>query len=316
MMLRAPALTGRVLRNPSKYRSREFWQMLFKEASYRGRAAILYTLPSRARSLLRPPQTALVFPAAMDRYQFAETYVAWKVLAACDLRIARRAERNARVALAWHPATQYDLDESAFSALSAQVPVLNRRCTNISKSYVGECFERIFGYRLEVDPLTYCGTILRKSERNGAHDAVLLDGPLANIEPGYVYQRLVSYHTPKGAAEWRVFIVGARAVAVYALYAPRDDRFDYTRESAEMTTMDASFTPAERERMAAFCAEIGLDFGVLDVLRDASTGRIYISDCNNTPTGPSPTLSTREQVRLVRDLAAHFKRAYLAKVTA
>jgi hypothetical protein len=308
-----PHITGRLLRRASKYTSRAFWRMVYREAAFRGRAARLYTLPSLARTLGRKRQTAFVFPLPMDHFQFAETYVAWKVLAACDLRIAARAGSDARVALAWHPATQYDLGDQAFASLEPHVRVLNRRCTNITKSHVGECFSRTFGYALEVDPLTYCGTILRKSERNGAHDAVLLDGPLTEVHTGYVYQRFIRYETPKGEAEWRVFIVGARAVGVYSLYAPRDDRFDYTREIAEMTTIDASFTHTEQERMAAFCAEIGLDFGVLDVLRDASSGLIYISDCNNTPTGPSPTLTTREQVRLVRDLARHFKRAYLSE---
>lgn len=309
-MLAVSALPARLLRRPTKYFQREFWKMIVREGVYRGRAACIYVIPSALRSVVRLRPHVYIFPERLNRYQFAETYVAWKVLAACDLRTTT-VPSQAALGLAWHPTTQYSLNADAFVALPEGALVLNRRCTDISKSHVGDCFERAFGYRLEVDPLTYQGTILRKSERNGTHDACLLQGPLRSVEPGYVYQRLVSYDTPRGMAEWRVFVVGGRAVAAYTLFAPRDARFAYWRERAEMTTIDRAFTPAEREGITRFCSIIGLDFGVLDILRDGPQGRIYICDCNTTPTGPSPTLSIVHQVRLVKKLAWHFKREYL-----
>ncbi len=309
-MLTVSALPARLLRRPAKYLRREFWKMIAREGVYRGRAACLYAVPSVLRSLVRLGPRVYIFPERLNRYQFAETYVAWKVLAACDLRTTTDPSQAA-LALAWHPTTRYSLDAGAFAALPPGTLVLNRRCTDISKSHVGDCFERAFGYRLEIDPLTYTGTILRKSQRNGAHDACLLQGPLPSVEPGYVYQRVVSYDTPRGMAEWRVFVVGGRAVAAYTLFAPRDARFEYWRERADMTTIERAFTPAERERITNFCSIIGLDFGVLDILRDGAQGRIYICDCNTTPTGPSPRLSIVHQVRLVHQLAWHFKREYL-----
>lgn len=310
-MIAIARIPMRLFRNPAKYCRTAFWKMLLQVARFRGRAALIYTLPSFVSSLVRGSSRVFIYPERMNRYEFAETYVAWKVFAALRLRPARTAAQ-ACIAIAWHPTTSYVLDETPFGTLPAGARILNRRCTDIRKSVVGEVFGRVFGYRLEVDPCTYRGTMLRKSERNGAHDAQLVEGPIERTEPGYVYQRLITYRTPNGVAEWRVFIVGARPVAVYTLYAPSDDRFAYTRESAEMASLDDTFSTPEQNRIAAFCSEIGLDFGVLDILRDGTEDKIYVCDCNPTPTGPSPTLSIPQQLQLVHRLAREFKNAYLS----
>lgn len=309
-------LTSRIVRNPQKYLRRSFWVPALKEFTFRGNAGLLFAAPAIVRRVLRRtrPMRIYVFPSPLDRYQLAETYVAWKVFWNCNLEVTTSDPDSADIAIAWNPSTDYTLDESLLRSLEARMPVLNGRCTDIRKSIVDRVFTEVAGYSLDVDPRTYRGTMLRKSEKNGTHDAQLLEGPLDDVDPGYVYQRLVSYESLYGYAEWRTFIVGRKPVETYVSYRPLDDRFRTLPSRSALARLDETFTAKERQIIAAFCERMNLDFGVLDILRDAQDGRMYISDCNNTPTGPSSTtLSPRAQLQVVRDVADAFEREYLLR---
>ena len=191
------------------------------------------------------------------------------------------------LAIAWHPSTQYDIDDTIVERLHGRHHVVNAECTDIRKSRVGRVFASVFGYSLEIDPARYRGTVLRKSERNGPHDAVLLDGPLTQTEQGYVYQRLIDYETSLGLAEWRTIVVAGRIAAVYANYRPAENRFQPLASHSELVSVDEAFTQHEQDLIGRFSRAMRLDLGALDILRDRRDGRIYICDCNNTPTGPS-----------------------------
>ena len=311
------SLLGRLIRRPQKYLRRDFWVPTLAEFRYRGRAGLVFAAPAivRRRILRERPFRAYVFPSALDTFQLAETYVAWKVLWHCNVEIHTSGANDADFALAWHPATRYTPDERALTSLESRMSVINGRCTDIRKSVVDAVFADVFGYSLEVNPRTHRGTLLCKSERNGAHDARLLEGPLESIEPDCVYQRVVSYETLYGYAEWRTFIVGRKPVAVYTCYRPLDDRFALLPSLSILTTLAETFTQREQELIAAFCDRMHLDFGALDILRDAQDGRLYISDCNNTPTGPSTTsLSIPAQVHVVAEIAKAFEREYLTPI--
>ena len=274
--------------------------------------AVMYGVPFVQKcARIRRVRKVALFPMAMDHYQPAETYVAWKVLKACGARVCDAGERDTDLAFAWHPSTQYDLDQSLVQRFQERHPVINAGCTDIRKSRVGEHFSVAFGYALEIDPLTYDGILLRKSERNGAHDAMLLQGPLTSVEPGYVYQRCIDFETPKGIAEWRVFIVAGKIIGLYANYRPADNRFQTLSSSSEMCGISDAFSAEECAKIEQFAASMKLDLGVLDVLRDRQDGRVYVCDCNNTPTGPSEKLNRRNQLKLVHDLTEAFEAAYL-----
>ena len=66
---------------------------------------------------------------------------------------------------------------------------------------------------------------------------------------------------------------------------------------------------------ALFAVGYTLVFGVLDILRDAD-GRMYICDCNNTPTGPSRRLSLPVQLDVIKTVAQAFEKTYLEKLRA
>lgn len=303
---------SRLLRNPRKYFSKSFWGIVLPEVAFRGRMRLLFQLPSALRRISgRRTSRVYVFPSPMGKFLWPEVYVAWKTFAMCDV-VPTASPKNADFAIAWHPSTSYEPDHEQIVSLERRVQVLNARCTDIRKSTVGRVFGEVFGYTLEVDPLTYTGQILRKSEKNGAHDAYIFQGPATETLPDHVYQRLVTNATPDGIAEWRVFIVNHEPVAAYTLYAPLHDRFDYHHERGEIARIDETFGVDECRKIRRFNERMGLDFGVLDILRDGTDGRIYISDCNNTPTGPLPTMNLEDQLSIVRTVARAFRAAYLA----
>jgi len=304
-------LLRRTLRKPQKYFSKAFWRMIVPAVLVRGRLRLLYALPSAVRrSMGRRTLRAYVFPSALGSFLWPEVYIAWKTFAMCDV-VLTDTPKGADFALAWHPSTTYEPETGRIDELNSMMRVLNARCTDISKSNVGRVFGEVFGYRIEVDPLTYTGAILRKSEKNGKHDGVILQGPLSEIEPDFVYQKLVTNSTPGGIAEFRVFIVDCKPVAAYTLYAPLHDRFDYHHERGAVTDVRDIFNADELAKIQRFNQSIGLDFGCLDVLRDPNESRIYIIDCNNTPTGPLPSLSTADQLKIVRTIANEFRVAYI-----
>jgi hypothetical protein len=144
-----------------------------------------------------------------------------------------------------------------FSAPPAfDAPMINDRITDISKTRVAEVFETTFGYGLSVDPVTYTGPAVEKSDSNGTHDGAVVTCPLAPeaVKAGFAYQRLVDTRLDDDTHYLDVSILGPQDV----------------------------FTPEEITLITDFCENMGLDFGAVDVMRDVTDGRIYIVDVNKT----------------------------------
>lgn len=164
---------------------------------------------------------------------------------------------------------------------------INGRCRDISKWHVQETFHQAFGYSLAVDPLTWEGELVQKSDQNFRKDCLILQGPLdARIE-GQVYQRLVrgDFDAQGRATEYRALVVGG--VIAGLMRAPWWP-IEYRREKPlefipDWVRVEDSFTTDELAGVTRFCGLLGLDYGKLDIIRDREDGRIYIVDANNTP---------------------------------
>lgn len=193
----------------------------------------------------------------------------------------------------------------AAAALSA--PVLNGACFDIRKSQVARSFEETFGYSLAVDPRTWTGPAVEKSELNGKHDGRIVQCPLREPRRDRVYQRLVD-NTFDGSEfiDIRTPVVGGRIPFVYLKRRTRANRFSNENRRVDMATPEALFSRAEIEKIAAFTRASGLDFGGLDILRDRTDGRIYIVDVNKTDMGPPTALSVRGKLTAMRGLASAF----------
>jgi hypothetical protein len=178
----------------------------------------------------------------------------------------------------------------------------NDRIEDISKTNVTRVFENVFGYSLAIDPLTYEGPAVCKSEMNGTHDGKIVQCPISanEIEKDCVYQRFVDSATDGERSEdLRTCIVKGAIPVVFHKYKALEARFGTSYLQTDVRPAQDVFSDAEQARIAAFCREIGLDFGCIDIMRDINDGRIYIVDVNKTCM-PVLSLSFKEQLRGLR----------------
>lgn len=194
-------------------------------------------------------------------------------------------------------------------ALSKRYNVLNSRCGDISKERVGKVFLESFGYNLSIDPRTYKGRYIKKSDLNDKKNAEMVEKP-SEPEKGFVYQKFIDNQTDKDSAtDIRTFIFGD--TIPFTLYRKRSihDRFKDDTVVATRVETDAAFTKAEQAAIIRFCKAFGLDYGELDVLRDNKDGKIYIVDVNNTPSGPRSGVHMKREDydRFVAELAGAFE---------
>ena len=186
-------------------------------------------------------------------------------------------------------------------------PSVNVGCHDIRKSVVARVFEETFGYGLSVNPKTYQGEAVEKSERNGKHDGIIVTCPVDTPRGDRVYQRLVD-NTFDGHefVDIRTPIVGGRIPFVYLKRRMPDLRFSNDNHRVDLVAADAMLSAEEQAKIVRFAAALSLDFGGLDVLRDREDGRIYIVDANKTDMGPPAALTAREKFKAMRGLAGAF----------
>ena len=208
----------------------------------------------------------------------------YKIAHRLGYRFVADENERADVIVAWEDCTIRRAD-ARLDRLAATSRVINVRAADISKQRVAEVFERVFGYALKVDPRSCAGPILRKSDNNARHDGTILTAPV-EPEPGYVYQRLINNAVDGLYENIRVPVFGSFiAYCLVQRCAPKH-RFTLDEGNARLEEVDSVFTADELAQLTLFCREMGLDYGEIDVLRNADDGRLYVVDVNTTPFGP------------------------------
>ncbi len=193
-------------------------------------------------------------------------------------------------------------------AATVSAKLFNFGCYDISKSRVGEVFEQVFGYPITVDPQTYKGLIAVKSEKNGAHDGYVAEGPLPR-KPGWVYQRLVDSSVEgKWGEDLRCPIIGGDIPLIFIKRRPLTKRFANVNTSVTLQTVDDLLSKDEQDGLKRFAAAMGLDCGGMDVLRDKHNGKIYVVDVNKTDMGPPTSLPFKDKNKATKILAARLLR--------
>jgi len=185
------------------------------------------------------------------------------------------------------------------------VPRVNQDMVSISKDYVSDVFERVFGYALGVDPTVYTGKAVQKSDDNGTHDGVEIMCPIpaSAVVPGQAYQKLIdSTFDGKTSEDLRVAFAMGKIALVYHKHKPLDDRFGTFYLSVDVKPAEDAFSDEEIALITQFCAEMALDFGAIDVMRDKHDGRIYIVDVNKTCM-PVLSLTLRQQIQCQQTIA-------------
>lgn len=271
---------------------------------------------------------------ALNRELLAETGAWFMFYAAIKLRSVRRiGRRPVSVAfcpdrirpwyLAWAAATEaglrfvsdpsqadiiFHFDDSTTStttppAAKPESLLINFGCGDVSKSRVADVFEAVFGYSLRVDPRTHAGPAVEKSEVNGAHDGRIVFCPVEPL-PGRVYQKLINNRFGSDLVQdLRTPTVGGRPACVFLKRRAASARFKNANSEVVLTTPEQVFSSAELAMIERFAEKLGLDWGGLDVLRDADDGRIYIVDANKTDMGPPTALPLRDKLTATRQLA-------------
>lgn len=192
--------------------------------------------------------------------------------------------------------------------------VLNFDCTDISKSRVAAAFEKVSGHSLAVDPVTFYGRMVEKSELNAAHDGRILEGPLDAAIEGKTYQRLIDNEIPDGLVEdLRACLVGGKPVVVFRKRRPLERRFLNENVQVLLDEPRNCYTPEEISIIEAFAAEIGLDWGGVDVLRDRASGKIFIVDANKTDMGPPVAMRLGAKLRATRRMARAFAQQFATR---
>ena len=190
--------------------------------------------------------------------------------------------------------------------------VINGDCRDITKSRVAEVFEHVFGYPLSVDPTTYPGPMVCKSEENGDHSGHIVQGPCA-VRPGWVYQRVVDNSANGFVTDLRCPTVFGKLAVVCLKRREVERRFDNYNSECDLAEPEDVFSADELLKIERFCAAMHLDWGGLDILRDARDGHLYIVDVNKTDM-PVLALPTRDKLRVSDRLAVLLRREIEARI--
>ena len=193
---------------------------------------------------------------------------------------------------------------------------INFQCTDISKSAIDTQHMKIFGRSVcipanKLDPEE---TYVVKSEANAAHDGKIVKGnEVGSLDlSGSVLQRLIDNRlNDRNVYDIRVPVIGNRIPFVYIKSRPMGIRFSNANSTATITATENYLSKDEIDSILKFCRAVGLDYGELDVLRDAKTQEIFVVDVNNTPSGPPNGLTTNEVMHALREMSWVFASEFL-----
>jgi hypothetical protein len=188
------------------------------------------------------------------------------------------------------------------------IRVVNLNSRDISKIFVDEVHNIVFGYSTIIDPLEYDGQIVKKNDINAKHDGEIIQGPIKEIEEGYIYQMLIdNSHKEDLVMDYRVPVVKTTLDFVYLKYRNKSVRFTNSTQKTDVVDINQVFSESEIEYIDAFCRRMKLDYGELDILRDKNSGKIYIVDVNNTPQGPPANISKKDSIKALDSIAKAFE---------
>ena len=226
--------------------------------------------------------------------------------AALGYRVTAIPSRRHDVAVKYHDATF--TDPADLAPLPAGRPVINGASLDISKERVDREVRAVFGFGSLVDPTTYRGRVVEKTNLNSRRGWTIRDAPVEETREGFVYQRLIDSTTGDGHyIEYRVPVHDGRVPLVYRKVIDESTRFEKTTASVTIERPEDHFSADELDKVGRVCAAMGVDYGEIDVLRDRSDGLPHIIDVNHTPFGRLKGLDHAGQARAYRTLAASFR---------
>ena len=193
---------------------------------------------------------------------------------------------------------------------------INAGCNDISKRRVAECFEQVFGYSLDVNPLTYKGKMVVKSDYNATHDGREIMGPItkSDLDKNCVYNICIdNSEDSESVVDYRVLFIGGVARFCYRKMRPQHIRFSTTNTSVSLHKTKEIFSENEIKKINHFCKLMGLDYGEIDCLRGRNSKKLYIIDVNKTQAGPPNGAKKSDKMSAIVDMSVLFARNFLLK---
>lgn len=186
---------------------------------------------------------------------------------------------------------------------------INANCNDISKVNVGNCFQEIFKYQLDIDPTTYKGLGVEKSDDNGAHDGKLIDLPITKdlVQDKKVYNVCINNTFEKNfVIDYRIPFIGELSSFCYEKKRHISKRFGNKNHSVKVLQTKNIFTSGDLDKISSMCNLMKLDYGEIDCLIDADTKKIYVIDINKTPIGPPTELPLKKKIDVIIAMSTSF----------
>lgn len=192
--------------------------------------------------------------------------------------------------------------------------ILNEHCLDISKRMVDAIHLEVFGYNTFIDPLTFEGLAVEKSDTNAMHDGRYIQCPIDTVNKGSIYQRVIDNQCDEHRVmDYRVPIIGDEIPLVYRKFKSIQLRFTNDVLRSECSTPGDVFSELELSNIRAFARKMKADFCELDILRDKGDGKIYIIDLNTTPYGPPAKLGAKDRIAAIDQLSESFRKIALTR---
>ena len=219
-------------------------------------------------------------------YPDKEPYALAVILHHLDYSITLSPDQQFDAAILWEDKTFLSVPEIMYEVARIK-PVLNIGCVDISKRRVEKAFFKIFGLTTFVDPIKHQGKCVKKPDGNAVRHGFVVECPQSAVDENWVYQRIIETRISGLQVEYRTPVILGAIPLVYVSNRdyPTGDIRNCKRHKLTPTPAHDVFTDAEIEKILAFCNNIGMDFGELDIMRSTEDGNIYIIDANKTAAG-------------------------------
>jgi hypothetical protein len=190
------------------------------------------------------------------------------------------------------------------------IKILNKDCLDISKKKVDAVHQKVFGYNTIIDPFTYDGRAIIKSDDNAKHDGVEILFPIEQIAQDKIYQMIIDNQVGDLYLDYRVCVINREIPIFYKKYKSKEKR--YTNDVLFATVGEYHELPENvREKIILFAQEMHCEFCELDVLKDNKSNRWFIIDLNKTPYGPPAPLNEKDKKKSIQILSECFKKNFL-----